>query len=109
METLLIKIVTGGLLGIVGQGLRMIVGLKKWYDDKKDNTTQAEAFDLNRFLISLFIGFVAGILAILFMIDDVEHPTPAEQKKYLASIILGGYTGVDFIEGFVNKYLPKKS
>lgn len=105
MELILYKIAVGGLLGIVGQGLRMIVGLKKWYDDKKENKDRAEAFDLNRFLVSLFIGFIAGVIAILFMIDDTVDAM--DQKRYLASIILGGYSGVDFIEGFINKYNPK--
>jgi len=98
---MLMLILLGGLLGAFGQGLRVVVGLKKVYDqahaDKADFTS---LFDTSKLVVSLFIGFLAGGIAILFM------DKPVMGKELYTMLIGTGYAGADFIEGFVQKTLP---
>lgn len=96
-------IVAGGLLGTLGQGIRMAIGLKKLSDT---NATKAsdDKTEVNgtRLMLSLFIGFVAGALFLLIKgVDDVTD------KEFLFSVIAAGYSGADFIEGFFNTQVSK--
>jgi len=104
METasdILLLLLLGGLLGALGQGLRVVVGLKKVYDQAHaDRTDFASLFDTSKLVVSLFIGFLAGGIAILFM------EKPAMGKELYTMLIGAGYAGADFIEGFVQKTLP---
>jgi hypothetical protein len=102
-QIVILQIVTGGLLGLIGQSIRMIIGLKKWYDDKSLNPGVAPAFDLRRLLISLFMGFIAGALGALFYKDPID----LQHKESLLAVIGFGYAGVDFIEGLMLKYISK--
>jgi hypothetical protein len=89
----------GILLGAVGQGARTIVGIKK-LNDYVDETTPARAMiDGVRLLISFGIGGVAGAFAAIAIIKDLAS-VPPEQ---LFAIAAAGYTGADFIEGFMNR------
>src|ERR1017187_6278150 len=106
-QDIFFRILLGGLLGVLGQGLRMIPGLKKWNDDQQTNGSLATPFDVKRLTISLFIGFVAGSLASIFVFDDSAKFDLSANKKNILTLIAAGYAGVDFIEGFVQKYLPK--
>jgi hypothetical protein len=55
-------------------------------------------------IISLLIGFIAGALAIIGIVDT---STPVAPDKELVLTLLGaGYAGTDLIEGFIKKYLP---
>jgi hypothetical protein len=105
LNDILFQILVGGLLGIIGQGLRIIVGIKKMKDTQelnKINKTNIPGgeFDSKRLGISIFIGFVAGALGGLFA---VNLKTPITDKGVLSTLISIGYAGVDFIEGFINK------
>jgi len=105
-ETLL-QLLIGGLLGLVGQGLRVIVGLKKMQDQaSQTGTTVKDEFVTSTFFTSLLIGFVAGVLAMVsissFKADFFEQNT----KSTIMTLIAGGYAGTDFIEGFIKKYIP---
>lgn len=52
-------------------------------------------------IISLVIGAVAGILgAVTLMGQPVD-------KKFLLGLVVFGYAGADFIEGFMQTVLPK--
>ena len=97
----LILILLGGLLGAFGQGMRVVVGLKKMYDQaNRQNAEFTAQFSSSKLMISLFIGFLAGGIGILTM----EQP---KLGKELYLTLLGiGYAGADFIEGFVKKSLP---
>lgn len=112
VETNLVMLVLlGGLLGCVGQGLRVIVGLKKINEQAGEQTKAfRDIFDGRVLLISLLIGFVAGALAIIAL--DATTDTAARRagetlRGYLMPVMAAGYAGTDFIEGFVKKYLPK--
>jgi len=98
---MLVLIMLGGLLGAFGQGLRVVVGLKKVYDQAHvDGADFASLFDTSKLVVSLFIGFLAGGIAILFM------DKPVMGNGLYTTLIGAGYAGADFIEGFVQKALP---
>ncbi|MCW4469604.1 hypothetical protein OGH69_11550 [Flavobacterium sp. MFBS3-15] len=99
----------GGTLGIIGQGIRIIIGLKKLDESRSqaqadaNGTVVKEVFTSNRLLISIFFGFVAGTLAALVK--------PPADKGYTTELIMAliasGYAGADFIEGLFNTYFKK--
>jgi hypothetical protein len=93
-----LQILCGGLLGMIGQGMRVVAGLKKSSDSAAAaGMTLAEVFDGRTLLISLLIGFVAGALAML----TAAWPGPLElTRSLLATIVAAGYAGSDFIEAF---------
>jgi hypothetical protein len=50
-----------GLLGMVGQGVRAVVGLKKLNEDAAaQGVSSADLFIAARLIVSLLIGFIAG-------------------------------------------------
>lgn len=100
---ILVIVLLGAILGMVGQGLRVIVGLKKVGDAAAGtNSKGKDLFDLQRLVISLFIAFaigaIAGVLASLESINLREFPMAT-----VMAIIAAGYAGTDFIEGFIRK------
>lgn len=85
------------LVGMAGQGVRVIVGLNK---------TEMER-DYKRTMFSLFIALViGGITGILTVIND---PTATVSGSYLLALFAAGYAGTDFIEGFMRKNPAKNS
>ncbi len=85
----------GFLLGVVGQGARVIVGLKKNYD-----RGTKDWFDARLLVTSLVIGGIAGAIGSIALFDkEIE-------KQTLFTIVATGYAGADFIEGFMRKSLP---
>lgn len=96
-------IVAGGLLGILGQGIRMAIGLKKHSDANALKAAgDAEPVDTTRLWISIFIGAIAGALFLL-----VNGTTRLDDREFLFSVIAAGYSGTDFIEGLFNNYIGK--
>jgi len=97
------NLLAGGLLGLIGQGIRMAIGLKKLSDVNagKDAAT-AEKPDGTRLLISLFIGFIAGALFLLTKGDN-----PVFTTEFIFSAMAAGYSGADFIEGLFSNTLGK--
>jgi len=89
----------GIIFGALGQGARTIVGFKKLNDYTNDATVSAQLIDGMRLLISFGIGGVAGALAAITLIADPQK-IAAEQ---LFAIAAAGYSGSDFIEGFITK------
>jgi hypothetical protein len=101
----LIALLLGGLLGTVGQSVRLIVGLKKAQDEASAQGKRlSEVFDPMLLGTGLLIGFTAGVFALLALgIDPTEF---VKDRNVLIGIVGAGYTGTDFIEGLVGKYLP---
>jgi hypothetical protein len=93
----LVLLAVAGLMGMVGQGARTIVGLKQLSDLSETAPSQADGFNAARLSVSLMIGFVAGIAGAVTSnkLFGVEKIT-ADLLLYLAGI---GYIGVDAIEG----------
>lgn len=111
IQTLFMSILLGGILGMTGQAIRMIIGIKKENDVLNEKARASGATTVSyydslsgkRLTISLLIGFVAGVLAFLFLGDGVQVTFT---KPNVLAIIASGYSGVDFIEGLINRYLP---
>lgn len=108
-EQVIEKILLGGLLGLLGQGIRMAIGLKKLSDA---NAQKSDKEDLNggRLMVSLFIGFVAGALYVL--VNGFDTKPDVEDGHYIGNqfiftVIAAGYAGSDFIEGLFNTYIAK--
>ena len=107
-DKLLTYILLGGMLGVLGQGIRTIAGLKKLHD--KAAASDAEFSDLfvpSVLTMSLFVGFVAGALAMFGTVEFGGTTRPG--RDAMLAIIAAGYSGTDFIEGFMKKYLPRKA
>ena len=97
-------VVAGGLLGMLGQGIRIAVGLKKLNDSNVAKPEQdKEPFSASRLVVSIFIGFVAGALGIIVKGGKVDDYS----TEMILAIIATGYSGADFIEGVFNTSIPK--
>lgn len=105
MSNFMLLILFGGLLGFIGQGIRIAVGIKKLNAQAASEQKEFnELFSTQKILISLLIGFVAGSLA-SFSLDE---NTTTLDKQLALGLIAAGYSGADFIEGFMNSFLKKK-
>lgn len=105
-EQLIIVLLLGGLLGMCGQGIRVIAGLKKSHDKAalagenfKDN------FELKTLVVSLIIGFMAGILGALALWDKLASDNL--QAETAMALLGAGYGGTDFIEAFMSRAQTK--
>jgi hypothetical protein len=86
-----------GLMGMVGQGARTIVGLKKLSDLSNTAPSEADSFDASRIFIGLMIGFIAGVAGGLTPKVFDANAMSGDLLFYLASL---GYIGADVVEGF---------
>ncbi|OPY59761.1 MAG: hypothetical protein A4E55_00111 [Pelotomaculum sp. PtaU1.Bin035] len=93
-------ILLGTILGMAGQAARMVVGLKKKYDEASQGKTE-DWFNTKQLVISLMIGGVAGTLGAISLLGEELG------KQTLLTLIAVGYAGADFIEGFMQKKLPQ--
>lgn len=101
-EDITYAVMAGGLLGLLGQGIRMAIGFKKLADvNTQKPERNKEEISTSRLIISLFIGFIAG--ALFHLVDQGEF----ENREYVFAVIAAGYAGADFIEGLFNTYIRK--
>lgn len=99
-------ILLGGLMGLFGQGIRAVVGLKTMVDEATNQQkSESDLFSAARLIISLVIGFLAGIAATLTLGIKTLMDNPGDLHTLLG-IAAAGYAGTDAIEGFISKYLP---
>ena len=104
----ILALVLGGILGMIGQGIRVVVGLKKVHDQAAAaQKAFGEIFQGSVLGISLLIGFLAGALAMIGIAENLTEAKPS--KELILTLIAAGYAGTDFIEGFTRKYLPVSS
>lgn len=90
----------GGLAGVLGQGMRTIVGLKKLADAAHmHRTAVSELLSISRLTTSLAIGFIAGALAAISSIVDQSNIS----TEQILALSAAGYAGADFIEGFMSR------
>jgi len=90
-------------MGAVGQGARVVVGLKKQHDvSSRAGRRVRDDFCGKKLTIGLLIGFIAGVLAAIPMHETVAAATPA----VLLGLVAAGYSGTDFIEGFARREAP---
>ena len=93
----------GAMLGALGQAIRSIVGLKKLNDAVSNSTaTVSQVIEPSRLVTSLAIGAIAGSLASVSLIDNIHAVASAQ----IAALLGAGYSGADFIEGFMSRATP---
>jgi hypothetical protein len=104
--TLLELLTVGGLMGLLGQGARAVVGLKGMADNAKArDLTPNDLFEAARLIVSLLIGFLVGLAAALVYFKTNGATEPDFQA--LIGFAASGYVGVDFLEGFISQYLSQ--
>jgi putative chitinase len=102
--SLLLALLFGGLLGTVGQGVRAVAGLKKMSDDAQAKGVSASTlFSPSWFFVSLFIGFIAGVIATLFLGAGKLLKVNPDNMTLMLGIAAAGYSGSDFIEAFASR------
>jgi hypothetical protein len=91
----------GILLGLIGQALRVVVGIKKEIEQASAvGKPLKDSFDSVRLAISLMIGGVAGGLGAISLLGTEIN------RELLLTLVAIGYSGADFIEGFMRKNTP---
>ena len=98
-------LLAGGLMGMLGQGLRAAIGLKKLKDTTgNDGASFSASFSASRFYTSLFMGFLTGALT-AFLISEPSMKLTLT-KEVLVGLMAAGYAGTDTLEGLANKLIP---
>lgn len=98
---LLVVLTVSGLLGMVGQGARAVAGLKKMNDALETaEAGQADVFRASRLVVSLIIGFIAGVAAALALGIEKLLKIDSSNIQLLLGIAAAGYVGADFVEAF---------
>lgn len=94
----------GGVAGALGQTARVVVGLKKRNDEASaEGRKLRDSFDGSKLLVSIVIGFTAGALAAVALVDS----SAAVTRSHVLGFAAAGYAGADFIEGFMERRLPR--
>ena len=108
-EQWILLLLLGGILGMLGQGIRVITGLKKLHNNSsREHLAFGDIFQFRTLLLSLIIGFIAGALTIIVMMPEGGAAAKVERQTIL-TLLAAGYAGTDFIEAFIKKYLPSES
>ena len=97
-----------GLMGLVGQAARAAVGLKTMTNSAETAPSQQTEFNAAYLLISLMIGFVAGVLAGFGLSLPPVIVDGVIQVKILLGVAAAGYAGTDFIENSLSIFIPNK-
>ena len=106
VSSVLLALLLCGLLGTLGQGVRAIVGLKNAGSLSSTTPTQQADFSLAYLVLSLMIGFIAGVLAgIALNLENIITVDPSNWKL-LVGIAGSGYIGADFIENTMSVVIP---
>jgi hypothetical protein len=109
---LLVALSVGGLLGLAGQGVRAVAGLKKMSDDAQNKgVAPRDMFSPSWFFVSLAVGFIAGVIASLTLGISNLVSFDSNNTQLPLGIMAAGYTGTDFVEAFASRIstglLPK--
>jgi len=92
-------VLLGGLMGMVGQGIRAVAGLKKLSDDAQTKgVSSQDLFVTSRLVFSLLVGFIAGIIAAISIGLNKLIDIDPSNLSTLLGIAAAGYAGTDFIE-----------
>ena len=104
--TVLLALLLCGLLGVLGQGVRAIVGLKNAGALNSTTPSEQVEFNLAYLALSLMIGFIAGVIAgIALNLENIITVDPSNWKLMLG-IAGSGYVGADFIENTMSVVIP---
>jgi hypothetical protein len=109
MSNILIGLLLAGLCGMLGQGIRVLAGLKKMNDEaQKRAADSSDLFNAARLVISLMVGFLAGIAAALAVGLDKFLGVTSANPDLLFGVAAAGYAGTDFLESFAPTIVGKK-
>jgi hypothetical protein len=101
-STILVTLLLGAFLGMLGQGLRMFVGISKANKDPQNKDKKMnEYIELRRVVFSFIYAFIIG--AITGGLMAMDHIGANWSKTVMMGIVTAGYAGTDFIEGFIHK------
>lgn len=120
-HTILLNCLLGLILGVSGQVVRAVAGLRKHFGVSSapsnlpppvvlpsadptvpSNTALADRFSWTEFGVSLILGGVSGIIASVILWDKMQ----SIDKNVVLGLIAAGYAGSDFLDGII-KWLPK--
>jgi uncharacterized membrane protein YeaQ/YmgE (transglycosylase-associated protein family) len=87
------------MLGVTGQGIRVVVCLKKADEESAANAGSANG---SRFLACLLIGAFAGALAAVPFLLELG----SLGRQTIIAVIVAGLAGAFFIEALMGKALP---
>lgn len=108
LTNILQALLLGGLMGMVGQSARAVAGLKKMNDAAQEARVSAFDFFLaSRLLVSLLIGFIAGVAGAISLGLPNIIALKADNLQLLLGLAAAGYAGTDFIEAFAKNVLAK--
>jgi hypothetical protein len=98
-------VVLGAILGAAGQGMRVIVGIKKHYDQvSASGKSGAQWFDGTELLLSIVIAVIIG--AIAGVLGAIELMGTKITREFMITTVAIGYAGTDFVEGFMKRKTP---
>src|SRR5438876_2150264 len=106
MNQVLLALLLSGFMGLLGQGIRAAIGLKSAATLAAGAPSQQSQFDAAYFILSLMIGFTAGVLAGIGIGLDQVIAVDATHMKTLLGIAAAGYAGADFIENAFTRLIP---
>jgi hypothetical protein len=98
------NVLLAAFLGVVGQLIRVVAGLKKESDKASAaDQTLASKFNGQELFTSLGIAVAVGAIAgVLSAIQGAD----IHNKEGMLALLGAGYAGTDFIEAFMKKALP---
>jgi hypothetical protein len=98
------NVLFAAFLGVVGQLVRVVAGLKKESDQASaTGQTLAARFNSQELFTSLGIAVAVGTIA--GVLSALQATAPINKATMLADLG-AGYSGTDFIEAFMKKTLP---
>jgi ABC-type uncharacterized transport system permease subunit len=100
----IISLLISGILGVLGQGLRVWVGLNKLYNKKNSLTVSKDVVDNNRMLGSIFIGFCIGVL-LAFLTGTLNKEFTIDK---IIAFVACGYAITDLTENIFSVYFKKQ-
>jgi NADH:ubiquinone oxidoreductase subunit 6 (subunit J) len=92
----------GIVLGAIGQLIRVVVGLKKEMD-QSTSPKKWDWFNAKQLWVSLVISAVVGAIAGTLGVVGLMGGQTTLNPQTLVGLITAGYSGTDFIEGFMSK------
>ena len=105
-EDWLVLLTLGAFMGAAGQGARMMIGIKKMSDEAAATASSVRAMIVpSQLVTSLIIGAIAGVIGVVSM--QLSGADKLEVKE-LVTLLFIGYSGADFIEGFIRREAPRE-
>src|SRR5262249_34336658 len=110
MSEILVAILLSGIMGLFGQGIRAVIGLKRMGRlDNTNNIDEKNEFSASYLWLSLMIGFLSGIAAAFTIGFDKMIGVSKSDVTVLLGIAAAGYAGADVIENALSIFIPSKN